>query len=285
MRAPGLSSRRRSANVCSYGYESSEVRHRRRSRRCQRVSSLHRETPGLLPDWTIEMSIRVLVVEDEKNLVALLRKYLEREGFEVHEALDGPAAIEAAGVAEPDVVVLDWMLPGLDGVEVLRELRRSSEAYVIMLTARTEEVDRIVGLSTGADDYLTKPFSPGELVARIRAMLRRPRTGPREAVEEDSPLKFGELTIDQARREVRLGEEQVSLTALQFDLLATLASRPGLVFTRGQLLERVWGDNYFGGDHVVDVHVANLRKKVEDDPSSPRYVQTVRGVGYRFRRP
>jgi DNA-binding response OmpR family regulator len=231
------------------------------------------------------MSIRVLVVEDEKNLVALLRKYLEREGFEVHEALDGPAAIDAVGLAEPDVVVLDWMLPGLDGMEVLRELRRSSEAYVIMLTSRTEEVDRIVGLSTGADDYLTKPFSPGELVARIRAMLRRPRTGNREAAEEDAPMKFGELTIDLGRREVRLGEEQVSLTALQFDLLATLASRPGLVFSRRQLLERVWGDDYFGGDHVVDVHVANLRKKVEDDPSSPRYVQTVRGVGYRFRRP
>ena len=231
------------------------------------------------------MSIRVLVVEDEKNMVALLRKYLEREGFEVHEAFDGPAAIEAAGLAEPDVVVLDWMLPGLDGIEVLRELRRSSEAYVIMLTARTEEVDRIVGLSTGADDYLTKPFSPGELVARIRAMLRRPRTGAREAVEEDAPMEFGELTIDPGRREVRLGEEQVSLTALEFDLLATLASRPGLVFSRGQLLERVWGDDYFGGDHVVDVHVANLRKKVEDDPSSPRYVETVRGVGYRFRRP
>ncbi len=231
------------------------------------------------------MSIRVLVVEDEKNLVALLRKYLEREGFEVHEALDGPAAIEAAGLAEPDVVVLDWMLPGLDGVEVLRELRRSSEAYVIMLTARTEEVDRIVGLSTGADDYLTKPFSPGELVARIRAMLRRPRTATPNDKDEEAPMKFGELTIDLARRDVRLGEEQVSLTALQFDLLATLASRPGFVFSRGQLLERVWGDDYFGGDHVVDVHVANLRKKVEDDPSNPRYVQTVRGVGYRFRRP
>ena len=231
------------------------------------------------------MSIRVLVAEDEKNMVALLRKYLEREGFEVHEALDGPAAIEAAGLVEPDVVVLDWMLPRLDGIEVLRELRRSSEAYVIMLTARTEEVDRIVGLSTGADDYLTKPFSPGELVARIRAMLRRPRTGTRKAAVEDAPMKFGELTIDLARREVRLGEKQVSLTALQFELLATLASRPGLVFSRGQLLERVWGDGYFGGDHVVDVHVANLRKKVEDDPSSPRYIQTVRGVGYRFRRP
>jgi DNA-binding response OmpR family regulator len=231
------------------------------------------------------MSIRVLVVEDEKYLVALLRKYLEREGFEVHEALDGPAAIEVAGLVEPDVVVLDWMLPRLDGVEVLRELRRFSEAYIIMLTARTEEVDRIVGLSTGADDYLTKPFSPGELVARIRAMLRRPRTATPNDKDVEAPMKFGELMIDLARREVRLGEEQVSLTALQFDLLATLASRPGLVFSRGQLLERVWGDNYFGGDHVVDVHVANLRKKVEDDPSSPRYVETVRGVGYRFRRP
>jgi DNA-binding response OmpR family regulator len=231
------------------------------------------------------VSVRVLIVEDEKNLVSLLRKYLEREGFEVHEALDGPAALEVARSVNPDVVVLDWMLPGLDGIGVLRELRRSSEAYVIMLTARAEEVDRIVGLSTGADDYLTKPFSPGELVARIRAMLRRPRTGAHPDEEEEAPLKFGELTIDLARREVRLREEEVPLTALQFDLLATLASRPGLVFSRGQLLERVWGDDYFGGDHVVDVHIANLRKKVEEDPSNPRYVQTVRGAGYRFRRP
>jgi DNA-binding response OmpR family regulator len=145
-------------------------------------------------------------------------------------------------------------------------------------------VDRIVGLSTGADDYLTKPFSPGELIARVRAMLRRPRSEAREA-EEDTPLRFGELTIDPARREVRLKEKEVPLTALQFDLLATLASRPGLVFSRRQLLERVWGDDYFGSDHVVDVHIANLRKKVEEDPSDPRYVQTVRGVGYRFRRP
>jgi DNA-binding response OmpR family regulator len=230
------------------------------------------------------VSTRVLVVEDEKNLAALLRKYLEREGFEVHEALDGNAALEASHTVDPDVVVLDWMLPGLDGMEVLRELRRFSEAYVIMLTARAEEVDRIVGLSTGADDYLIKPFSPGELIARIRAMLRRPRSEAREA-EEDVPLRFGELTIDPARREVRLKEKEVPLTALQFDLLVTLASRPGLVFSRRQLLERVWGDDYFGSDHVVDVHIANLRKKVEEDPSDPRYVQTVRGVGYRFRRP
>src|ERR687895_984260 len=231
------------------------------------------------------MTVRALLVEDEENLVRLLRGYLEREGFEVREALDGIAALEAVRESKPDVVVLDWMLPKLDGMGVLRELRRFSDAYVIVLTARVEEVDRIVGLSTGADDYLTKPFSPGELVARIRAMLRRPRTATSNDKDEEAPMKFGELTIDLARRDVRLGEEQVSLTALQFDLLAALASRPGLVFSRRQLLERVWGDDYFGGDHVVDVHVANLRKKVEDDPSSPRYVQTVRGVGYRFRWP
>jgi DNA-binding response OmpR family regulator len=234
------------------------------------------------------MSVRVLVVEDEENLLALIRSYLEREGFEVHEALDGRTALEVARRVEPDVVVLDWMLPGLDGMEVLRELRRFSEAYVIMLTARADEVDRIVGLSTGADDYLIKPFSPGELVARVRAMLRRPRgvASPAQGIlEEDAPLNFGELTVDSARREVRLLGEEVPLTALEFELLATLASRPGFVFSRSRLLERVWGENYFGSDHVVDVHVANLRKKLKEDPSAPRYVQTVRGVGYRFRRP
>src|SRR5829696_6972469 len=176
------------------------------------------------------MVIRALIVEDEKNLVTLLRGYLEREGFEVHEALDGLVALEVARGVYPDVVVLDWMLPKRDGMEVLRELRRFSDAYVILLPARTEEVDRIVGLSTGADDYLTKPFSPGELIARIRAMLRRPRGDAREA-EEDAPLRFGKLTINPARREVRLKEREVPLTALQFDLLATLASRPGLVFS------------------------------------------------------
>jgi DNA-binding response OmpR family regulator len=227
------------------------------------------------------MSAKILVVDDERTLVKLIRGYLEREGYEVHEALDGNAALEKAHSVEPDVVILDWMLPVMDGMEVLRELRRSSEAYVIMLTARTEETDRIVGLSAGADDYLVKPFSPGELVARIRAMLRRPRglAGGAEA-----PLHFGELTIDLPRREVRLRGEEVDLTALEFDLLAALASRPGLVFTRGQLLERVWGETYFGGEHVVDVHVANLRKKIEDEAANPRFVRTVRGVGYRFLR-
>jgi DNA-binding response OmpR family regulator len=230
------------------------------------------------------MTVRALIVEDEENLVRLVRGYLEREGFEVSEALDGLAALEAAREVNPDVVVLDWMLPKLDGMNVLRELRRFSDAYVIVLTARVEEVDRIVGLSTGADDYLTKPFSPGELVARIRAMLRRPRGKMRAAGEEDS-LSFGELSVDRGRREVWLKGVEVSLTAIEFDLLATLASRPGLVFTREQLLSRVWGEDYFGGDHLVDVHIANLRKKIEAEPANPRYVQTVRGVGYRFRGP
>lgn len=229
------------------------------------------------------MSVRVLVVDDEKNLVVLLRSYLEREGFEVYEAFDGEAALEVARSVSPDVVILDWMLPRLDGMEVLRRLRRFSEAYVIMLTARTEEVDRIVGLSAGADDYLVKPFSPGELVARVRAMLRRPRGEGSEA-SYDALLRFGRLTVDPDGRRVWLDEREVALTAIEFDLLLALASRPGFVFGRSQLLERVWGADYFGSDHVVDVHVANLRKKLGEDPADPRYVETVRGVGYRFAR-
>lgn len=230
-----------------------------------------------------EMSIRALVIEDEKSLVDLLRGYLEREGFDVHEAFDGEAGLKVARQVKPDVVVLDWMLPGLDGMEVLQELRRFSEAYIIMLTARAEEVDKIVGLSAGADDYLTKPFSPGELVARVRAMLRRSRGGAPE-VPEGEPLKFGELEIDPARRQVRLRGEEAPLTALEFDLLAALASRPGFVFGRRRLLEKVWGKDYFGNDHVVDVHIANLRKKLNaaEQEAGARYVRTVRGVGYRF---
>ena len=232
------------------------------------------------------MTIRALIVEDEQDLVALLRLHLEREGFEVHEALDGPAALEIARRVDLDVVVLDWMLPKLGGMEVLRELRSFSDAYVVMLTARTEEVDRIVGLSTGADDYLTKPFSPAELLARVRAMLRRPRGGVASTgsvTSEGTPLRFDGLSVDTVRREVRVGEKEVDLTALEFDLLATLAASPGAVFSRDRLLEKVWGGDYFGSDHVIDVHIANLRKKIEADPSDPRYVQTVRGVGYRFR--
>jgi DNA-binding response OmpR family regulator len=221
-----------------------------------------------------------LIVEDERSLVELVRSYLEHEGFVVHEALDGASALETAREVEPEVVVLDWMLPGMDGMEVLRRLRSFSDAYVIMLTARAGEMDRIVGLSSGADDYLTKPFSTGELVARVRAMLRRPRGG--NSAREQEPLAFGDLRLDPERREVRVGGEGVAESAIELDLLATLASRPGFVFSRSRLLERVWGGGHFGDDHVVDVHVANLRKKLGDDPSNPRYVETVRGVGYRF---
>jgi DNA-binding response OmpR family regulator len=228
------------------------------------------------------MVTRALIVEDERNLVRLIRVHLEREGFEVHEALDGQQALEVARRVNPDVVVLDWMLPKLGGIDVLREMRSFSDAYVIMLTARTEEVDRIVGLSSGADDYLTKPFSPAELVARIRAMLRRPRGTA--SSREKRPMSFGDLTLDTERREVRVGGEEVYLTAIEFELLAVLASRPGVVFGRERLLERVWGEGYFGSDHLVDVHIAKLRKKIEKDSSDPHFIQTVRGVGYRFHR-
>jgi DNA-binding response OmpR family regulator len=226
------------------------------------------------------VGVKVLVVDDERNLVNLLRGYMEREGFEMHAASDGPTAIDEARRVEPEVVVLDWMLPGQDGVEVLRDLRRFTDAYVLMLTARSEETDRIMGLSAGADDYVTKPFSPDELVARIRAMLRRPRG---EAEEETAvPARFGGLVVDAAGHTVSVDGEEAGLTAIEFELLRVLSSRPGFVFSRSRLLERVWGDSYYGSDHVVDVHVANLRQKIEPAPSNPVYVQTVRGVGYRF---
>jgi two-component system, OmpR family, alkaline phosphatase synthesis response regulator PhoP len=226
--------------------------------------------------------ITILVVDDEQRLRDLLRGYLEREGFTVLTAADGLTALDIARQHAPAVVVLDLMLPGLDGLEVCRRLRVFSDAYVIMLTAKAEEVDRIVGLEVGADDYLTKPFSPRELIARVRAMLRRPRQG-NAAVPDIPPLqRFGDLVIDHGRHEVTLVGTVVPLTSLEFALLTTLAAHPGHVFTRDQLLERVWGEDYFGDDHVVDVHIANLRKKLSDDPSVPHYIETVRGAGYRF---
>ena len=223
----------------------------------------------------------VLVVDDEPNLVDLVKGYLEREGFEVRAASDGPTAVDLARALHPDVVVLDLMLPGFDGLEVCRRLRQFTDAYVLMLTARGEEVDRIVGLEVGADDYLTKPFSPRELVARVKAMLRRPRGAAAAAPDAAPVLRLGKLMIDEGRHEVELGGVPVSLTPREFALLATLAAQPGRVFTRAQLLERVWGAEYYD-EHVVDVHVANLRHKLEDDPADPTFVETVRGVGYRF---
>jgi two-component system alkaline phosphatase synthesis response regulator PhoP len=225
----------------------------------------------------------ILVVDDEQNLVDLVRSYLEREGFGVATANDGPSAVEAVRREHPDVVVLDLMLPGFDGLEVCRRMRQFSDAYVLMLTARTDEVDRVVGLEVGADDYLGKPFSPRELVARVKAMLRRPRGTTSELPARELPpaRRFGELAIDEGRHEVTVRGEPLALTAREFALLSALAAEPGRVFTRGQLLEHVWGAEYYD-EHVVDVHVANLRHKVERAPGHPVYVETVRGIGYRF---
>ncbi len=227
--------------------------------------------------------LTALVVDDEQRLRDLVRDYLTREGYEVVTAADGLTAVEVARRHGPDIVVLDLMLPGIDGLEVCRRLRAFSDAYVIMLTARAEEVDRIVGLEVGADDYLTKPFSPRELVARVRAMLRRPRRGVSVGLPETGlPQRFGDLVIDEARHEVTLSRTVVGLTPLEYSLLGTLAAQPGRVYTRSQLLEQVWGPDYFGDDHVVDVHIGNLRKKLGDEPAAPRFIETVRGVGYRF---
>jgi DNA-binding response OmpR family regulator len=225
-----------------------------------------------------------LVVDDEANLVELVQGYLEREGYDVLTAGDGPTALALTESARPDLIVLDLMLPGFDGLEVCRRVRQFSDAYILMLTARTEEVDKVLGLSMGADDYLTKPFSPRELVARVKAMLRRPRSGAAAEPEPQPPRRLGDLVIDAARFEVRKRGEPVALTARELALLATLAEHPGRVFTRAQLLEKVWGSEFYD-EHVVEVHVGNLRRKLEDDPARPRWVQTVRGVGYRLAEP
>ena len=230
-------------------------------------------------------STTVLVVDDEQPIVDLVSRYLQAEGFRVLCASDGISAVELARSESPEVVVLDLMLPGIDGLEVCRQLRQFSDAYILMLTARTEEIDKIIGLSVGADDYLTKPFSPRELVARVRAMLRRPRSHAGLASGDlPPPARFNDLVIDFAAHEVTRANATIALTPLEFELLATLAAYPGMVFTRSQLIERVWGD-FYGDEHVVDVHLSNLRKKIEPDPANPCYIETVRGVGYRFRRP
>ena len=225
--------------------------------------------------------LRVLVVDDETALAGVIASYLQREGFEVDLAHDGPSAVDQARRSPPDLVVLDVMLPGFDGIEVCRQLRVFTDAYVIMLTARDEEVDKIVGLSVGADDYLVKPFSPRELIARVRAMLRRPRavaSAPQS--EQSAALTFADVVLDVEARQVTLAGTQLDLTRTEFDLLATLAARPRAAFTRRQLLDAVWGEGWYGDEHVVDVHVAHLRAKLGDDAAEPTYIRTVRGVGY-----
>lgn len=226
---------------------------------------------------------RAVVVDDEQALARLVAGYLERDGFEVHVCHDGARALDVLREVDPDVVVLDLGLPGVDGVEVCRRLRTFSDCYVIMLTARAEEVDTLIGLSVGADDYVTKPFSPRELMARVGVLLRRPRRDPAPAGPAPSTaVTIGSLTIDTAAREVHVDGEPVALTRTEFDVLAALASRPGVVFSRPALIEAVWGPGWVGDEHLVDVHVLHVRQKLGDSAEQQRFVRTVRGVGYRM---
>ena len=222
----------------------------------------------------------ILVVDDEASIAEAVRARLESEGFRVLVAFDGPQALEAARSDRPDLVVLDLMLPGMDGLEVCRELQRDRWVPVLMLTARTEEADKIAGFAVGADDYLTKPFSLRELAVRVRAILRRRDRAA--APEPGGPVELGGLAIDGARRRVFVDGEEIGLTPLEFDILLTLAREPGVVFTREQLMDRVWGYRDYAGGRVVDSHVARIRRKLREDGNEPRFIRTVHGVGYAF---
>ena len=224
------------------------------------------------------MNELILVVDDEPKIVKLARDYLTQGQFRVLAANDGVSALSIARQERPDLVVLDLNLPGLDGLDVCRALRRESDVAIIMLTARAEETDRLIGLELGADDYITKPFSPRELVARVRALLRRVRGD----FQQEMQIRIGELTIDERGRRVWLRDEPIDLTRIEFNLLALLATHPGQTFTRSQLLDRLHGVTHDGVDRSIDAHVKNLRRKIEVDPSDPRYLLTVYGVGYRF---
>jgi two-component system alkaline phosphatase synthesis response regulator PhoP len=229
---------------------------------------------------------KILVVEDEPPIATLIASYLRADGFEVYTALDGPSALTQAAEVFPDLVVLDLMLPGMDGFEVCRRIQHQLDVYVLMLTARAEEIDKIVGLSIGADDYMTKPFSPRELVLRVKAILRRSRTREQRVGAIEPPerpiLHFEELVINPETYEVLRDGQPVDLTLREFDLLYALAEQPGRAFSRDQLLEQVWGRNFVGIDRVVDPHIVALRRKLADDPNTPTLIQTVRGVGYKF---
>jgi len=216
---------------------------------------------------------KILVIDDEPSILNLVTSYLRKEGYEVFSASDGPSGLKSAQAYKPDLIVLDIMLPGMDGIELLTRLRRESDVYVIMLTAKTEETDKIVGLTVGADDYVTKPFSPRELVARIKAALRRLQGGGGEG----EVLAFRHVRINSGSRQVWVDDQPVELTTTEFDLLDMLAQHRGMVLSRERLLEAIWGHNYFGEIRVVDVHIGHVRQKIGD-----RFIVTVRGVGYRF---
>ena len=225
----------------------------------------------------------ILVVDDEEAIAEAVRARLQSEGFQVVVAGDGPEAIGLCEQVHPDLVVLDLMLPGMDGLEVCRQIQRDRWVPVLMLTARTEEADKVAGFAVGADDYLTKPFSLRELVVRVRAILRRmERIG---AIPADEPIDRAGLAIDQARRTVAVDGTDIQLTPLEFEILLTLARTPGVVFTREQLMDKVWGYRDYAGGRVVDSHVARIRRKLDEDGAEPRFIRTVHGVGYAFREP
>ena len=218
---------------------------------------------------------KILVIDDEPAILNLVTAYLQAEGYGFQTASDGDSGLKAVQTYKPDLIILDVMLPGMDGIEVLSQLRRESNAYVIMLTARSEETDKLVGLSVGADDYLTKPFSPRELMARIKAALRRIQ---KPAMETDRKIySFNTVRIDSGKRKIWIEDSEVELTSLEFDLLVALADHHGLVLSRQQILEKVWGYDYFGDLRVVDVHIGHLRQKLGN-----KFIETVRSVGYRF---
>jgi len=218
---------------------------------------------------------KILVIDDEPGILNVVTAYLRSEGYDFRTASDGNEGLKTFHSYQPDLIILDVMLPGMDGMEVLSQLRRESNAYVIMLTARSEETDKLVGLTVGADDYLTKPFSPRELMARVKAALRRYQKPTAEV--DRKKYSFNQVRIDSGSRKVSVDDREIELTSLEFDLLVTLAEHHGLVLTRQQLLEKVWGYDYFGDLRVVDVHIGHLRQKLGD-----KFIETVRGAGYRF---
>jgi len=220
---------------------------------------------------------KILVIDDEPKIVEISRDYLKAAGFDVLEAQDGPSGLAAARSMHPDVIVLDLMLPGMDGYDVCRELRRESDVPIIMLTARVEESDKLIGLELGADDYITKPFSPRELVARVRTLLRRTAGSTTTEIQ-----RVGDLVLDRNRYIVTVAEREVSLTSTEFELLAILAAHPGRIFSRAQLLTAVRGVSFESYERAVDSHIRNLRRKIEPGDGPPRYIQTVHGVGYKL---